>query len=93
MCVCVEVFSSSLSPGPFRCAQLGVRATKLDQHLEEEKEMNSCLRANQTHLQTQLAEEKRRGIENGEEAAVLSDMARASDRLPRKSPKLLRRKT
>lgn len=89
----MEVFSSSLSPGPFRCAQLGVRATKLDQHLEEEKEMNSCLRANQTQLQTQLAEEKRRGIENGEEAAVLSDMARASDRLPRKNPKLLRRKT
>lgn len=71
-----EVFISSLSlslssRAPFRCAQLGVRATKLDQHLEEEKQMNSCLRANQTQLQTQLAEEKRRGVENGDKSACV----------------------
>lgn len=51
----------------FRCAQLGTRVAKLGLELKEEQEMNCCLRANQTQLQTQLAEEERKGKENGEE--------------------------
>lgn len=49
----------------FRCAQLNSRVTKLSQELKEEQEMNHCLRANQTQLQTRLAEEERKGKENG----------------------------
>lgn len=36
---------------------------KLSQELREEQEMNRCLRANQTQLQTQLQEEERRAHE------------------------------
>lgn len=50
----------------FRCSQLGTRVAKLSQELKEEQEMNRCLRANQTQLQSQLAEEERKGKENGE---------------------------
>lgn len=50
----------------FRCTQLGTRVAKLGQELKEEQEMNRCLRANQNQLQTQLAEEERKGKENGE---------------------------
>lgn len=50
----------------FRCAQLGTRVAKLSQELKEEQEMNRCLRTNQTQLQSQLAEEERKGKENGE---------------------------
>ncbi|TNM92109.1 hypothetical protein fugu_019121 [Takifugu bimaculatus] len=49
-----------------KCAQLGTRVAKLGQELKEEQEMNRCLRANQTQLQTQLAEEERKGKENGD---------------------------
>lgn len=52
--------------GVFRCAQLNTRVTKLSQELKEEQEMNHCLRANQTQLQTRLSEEERKGKENGE---------------------------
>ena len=50
----------------FRCAQLSSRVVKLSQELKEEQEMNRCLRANQAQLQSQLAEEERRGKESGE---------------------------
>uniref|UniRef100_A0A3Q4B464 BRCA1-associated protein n=1 Tax=Mola mola TaxID=94237 RepID=A0A3Q4B464_MOLML len=43
-----------------KCAQLNVRVAKLSQELKEEQEMNRCLRANQTQLQSQLAEEERK---------------------------------
>uniref|UniRef100_A0A674NQW9 BRCA1-associated protein n=1 Tax=Takifugu rubripes TaxID=31033 RepID=A0A674NQW9_TAKRU len=49
-----------------KCAQLGTRVAKLGQELKEEQEMNRCLRANQTQLQTQLTEEERKGKENGD---------------------------
>lgn len=39
---------------------------KLSQELKEEQEMNRCLRANQAQLQSQLAEEERKGKESGE---------------------------
>lgn len=67
-----------LCSGMFRCAQLGTRATKLSQELKEEQEMNSCLRANQTQLQTQLAEEERKGKENGEEQALPANITHTS---------------
>ncbi|XP_068609252.1 BRCA1-associated protein [Brachionichthys hirsutus] len=59
------------SAGEFRgtekkCVQLGSRLAKLSQELKEEQEMNRCLRANQTQLQAQLAEEKRGGKESGD---------------------------
>ncbi|MEQ2169492.1 hypothetical protein GOODEAATRI_025730, partial [Goodea atripinnis] len=44
---------------------LNSRVVKLSQELKEEQEMNRCLRANQTQLQTQLAEEERKGKESG----------------------------
>lgn len=50
----------------FRCAQLSTRVVKLSQELKEEQEMNRCLRANQVQLQSQLAEEERKGKESGE---------------------------
>uniref|UniRef100_A0A8D3C0E0 BRCA1-associated protein n=1 Tax=Scophthalmus maximus TaxID=52904 RepID=A0A8D3C0E0_SCOMX len=40
--------------------QLNSRVVKLSQELKEEQEMNRCLRANQTQLQAQLAEEEQR---------------------------------
>lgn len=46
--------------------QLNSRVTKLGQELKEEQEMNRCLRANQAQLQSQLAEEERKGKESGE---------------------------
>ncbi|CAG05318.1 unnamed protein product [Tetraodon nigroviridis] len=48
-----------------KCAQLATRAAKLSQELKEEQEMNCCLRANQNQLQSQLAEEERKGKDNG----------------------------
>lgn len=53
-----------------RCAQLNSRVTKLSLELQEEQEMNNCLRANQTHLQSRLAEEERKGKESGEPVKV-----------------------
>uniref|UniRef100_A0AAY4E836 BRCA1-associated protein n=1 Tax=Denticeps clupeoides TaxID=299321 RepID=A0AAY4E836_9TELE len=44
-----------------KCTQLGTRVTRLTQELQEEREMNRCLRANQMELQAQLQEEERRG--------------------------------
>ncbi|XP_054468287.1 BRCA1-associated protein [Anoplopoma fimbria] len=49
-----------------KCTQLHTRVVKLSQELKEEQEMNRCLRANQTQLQAQLAEEERKGKESGE---------------------------
>ncbi|XP_061658121.1 BRCA1-associated protein isoform X3 [Syngnathoides biaculeatus] len=49
-----------------KCTQLSGRMTKLSQELTEEQEMNKCLRANQTQLQTRLADEQRRAKESGE---------------------------
>uniref|UniRef100_A0A8D3C5J2 BRCA1-associated protein n=1 Tax=Scophthalmus maximus TaxID=52904 RepID=A0A8D3C5J2_SCOMX len=46
--------------------QLNSRVVKLSQELKEEQEMNRCLRANQTQLQAQLAEEERKGKESGD---------------------------
>ncbi|XP_023276986.1 BRCA1-associated protein [Seriola lalandi dorsalis] len=46
--------------------QLNGRVVKLSQELKEEQEMNRCLRANQTQLQSQLAEEERKGKESGD---------------------------
>lgn len=62
----------------FRCAQLGTRVGKLSQELKEEQEMNCCLRANQTQLQTQLAEEERKSKENGEEQAFPANVTHMS---------------
>lgn len=62
----------------FRCAQLGTRVAKLGQELKEEQEMNRCLRANQTQLQSQLAEEERKGKENGEVPGNLTHVSVAS---------------
>lgn len=50
----------------FRYTQLNSRVLKLSQELKEEQEMNRCLRANQTELQAQLAEEEHRGRESSE---------------------------
>lgn len=50
----------------FRCTQLSSRVVKLSQELKEEQEMNRCLRANQAQLQSQVAEEERKGKESGE---------------------------
>lgn len=72
----------------FRCAQLGTRAAKLSQELKEEQEMNCCLRANQTQLQTQLTEEERKSKENGEEQAVPANITHTSVHSHEK-PKLL----
>ncbi|XP_068562514.1 BRCA1-associated protein [Cebidichthys violaceus] len=49
-----------------KCTQLHTRVMKLSQELKEEQEMNRCLRANQTQLQSQLLEEERKGKESGE---------------------------
>ena len=49
-----------------RYTQLNSRVGKLSQELEEEQEMNHCLRSNQMQLQSQLAEEERKGKESGE---------------------------
>lgn len=49
-----------------RCAQLNSRVAKLTLELQEEQEMNNCLRANQSQLQSRLAEEERKGKESGE---------------------------
>lgn len=49
-----------------RCSQLNGRVLKLSQELKEEQEMNRCLRANQTLLQAQLADEERKAKESGE---------------------------
>ncbi|XP_072310384.1 BRCA1-associated protein [Eucyclogobius newberryi] len=43
-----------------KCTQLNSRVVKLSQELKEEQEMNRCLRANQTQLQSQLVEEDRK---------------------------------
>lgn len=58
---------------------------KLSQELKEEQEMNRCLRANQAQLQTQLAEEERKGKENGEEevALLLKKISSAISKLPK----------
>uniref|UniRef100_A0AAQ4NT37 BRCA1-associated protein n=1 Tax=Gasterosteus aculeatus aculeatus TaxID=481459 RepID=A0AAQ4NT37_GASAC len=49
-----------------KCTQLHTRVVKLSQELKEEQEMNRCLRANQTQLQSQLVEEERKVKETGE---------------------------
>ncbi|XP_053195505.1 BRCA1-associated protein-like [Scomber japonicus] len=49
-----------------RYTQLSSRVVKLSQELKEEQEMNRCLRANQVQLQSQLADEERKGKETGE---------------------------
>lgn len=49
-----------------RCAQLNSRVAKLTLELQEEQEMNNCLRANQSQLQSSLAEEERKGKESGQ---------------------------
>lgn len=49
-----------------KCAQLNSRVAKLSLELQEEQEMNNCLRANQIQLQSRLAEEERKGKESGE---------------------------
>lgn len=67
-----------LCSGMFRCAQLGTRVAKLNQEMKEEQEMNRCLRANQTQLQTQLAEEERKGKESGEERALPENLTHTS---------------
>uniref|UniRef100_A0A3B5LMZ1 UBP-type domain-containing protein n=1 Tax=Xiphophorus couchianus TaxID=32473 RepID=A0A3B5LMZ1_9TELE len=54
-----------------KCTQLNGRVLKLSQELKEEQEMNRCLRANQTQLQAQLAEEERKGKESGERKDVV----------------------
>ncbi|XP_047229217.1 BRCA1-associated protein isoform X1 [Girardinichthys multiradiatus] len=54
-----------------KCTQLNSRVMKLSQELKEEQEMNRCLRANQTQLQTQLAEEERKGKESGDRKDVV----------------------
>ncbi|XP_077353111.1 BRCA1-associated protein isoform X1 [Festucalex cinctus] len=63
-----------------KCTQLSGRVVKLCQELKEEQEMNKCLRANQTQLQTRLADEERRAKESGEQkdraAADLQDQLR-----------------
>ncbi|XP_051973703.1 BRCA1-associated protein [Xyrauchen texanus] len=46
-----------------KCSQLNNKVVKISQELREEQEMNRCLRANQTELQTQLQEEERRAHE------------------------------
>lgn len=53
-----------------KCTQLSSRVVKLSQELKEEQEMNRCLRANQLQLQSQLAEEERKGKESGERKDV-----------------------
>ncbi|XP_019711941.1 BRCA1-associated protein [Hippocampus comes] len=50
-----------------KCTQLSGRVMKLSQELKEEQEMNKCLRANQTQLQTRLADEERKAKESGEQ--------------------------
>ncbi|XP_037122030.1 BRCA1-associated protein [Syngnathus acus] len=50
-----------------KCAQLSARVMKLSHELKEEQEMNKYLRANQTQLQTRLADEERRAKESGEQ--------------------------
>ncbi|XP_056146757.1 BRCA1-associated protein [Lampris incognitus] len=47
-----------------KCTQLNSRVVKLNQELQEEQEMNRCLRANQVQLQVQLTEEERKAREN-----------------------------
>uniref|UniRef100_A0A3Q2R148 BRCA1-associated protein n=1 Tax=Fundulus heteroclitus TaxID=8078 RepID=A0A3Q2R148_FUNHE len=54
-----------------KCTQLNTRVLKLTQELKEEQEMNRCLRANQTQLQAQLAEEERKAKESGERKDVV----------------------
>ncbi|KAG5835111.1 hypothetical protein ANANG_G00268670 [Anguilla anguilla] len=49
-----------------KCTQLSSRVSKLSQELQEEQELNRCLRANQAQLQAQLREEERRAQEGGE---------------------------
>lgn len=49
-----------------KCVQLTSRVVKLNQELTEEQEMNRCLRANQTQLQSQLSEEQQQQRESGE---------------------------
>ncbi|XP_028297436.1 BRCA1-associated protein-like isoform X1 [Gouania willdenowi] len=49
-----------------KCTQLGARVMKLSQELEEEQEMNRCLRANQTQLQARLLEEEQGRKESAE---------------------------
>lgn len=46
-----------------KCSQLNNKVVKISQELREEQEMNRCLRANQTQLQSQLQEEERRSHE------------------------------
>uniref|UniRef100_A0A3B5ASD6 BRCA1-associated protein n=1 Tax=Stegastes partitus TaxID=144197 RepID=A0A3B5ASD6_9TELE len=53
-----------------KCIQLNSRVVKLSQELKEEQEMNHCLRANQMQLQSQLAEEERKGKESGDRKDV-----------------------
>uniref|UniRef100_A0A1A7XQX3 BRCA1-associated protein n=1 Tax=Iconisemion striatum TaxID=60296 RepID=A0A1A7XQX3_9TELE len=54
-----------------KCTQLNGRVVKLSQELKEEQEMNLCLRANQTQLQGQLAEEEHKAKESGEHKDVV----------------------
>ncbi|XP_015831054.1 BRCA1-associated protein isoform X1 [Nothobranchius furzeri] len=54
-----------------KCTQLNSRVVKLSQELKEEQEMNLCLRANQTQLQGQLAEEEHKAKESGERKDVV----------------------
>lgn len=42
-----------------RCTQLNTRVAKLSTELQEEQELNKCLRANQLLLQNKLKEEER----------------------------------
>ncbi|MGH0174517.1 UNVERIFIED_CONTAM: hypothetical protein FKN15_008361 [Acipenser sinensis] len=50
-----------------RCTQVNTRLAKLSVELQEEQEMNKCLRANQSQLQARLKEEERRLRETSEQ--------------------------
>lgn len=50
-----------------KCTQVNTRLAKLSVELQEEQEMNKCLRANQSQLQARLKEEERRLRETSEQ--------------------------
>ncbi|MBN3281947.1 BRAP protein, partial [Polyodon spathula] len=50
-----------------KCTQVNTRLAKLSMELQEEQEMNKCLRANQSQLQARLKEEERRLRETSEQ--------------------------
>uniref|UniRef100_A0A8C5DMA1 BRCA1-associated protein n=1 Tax=Gouania willdenowi TaxID=441366 RepID=A0A8C5DMA1_GOUWI len=57
-----------------KCTQLGARVMKLSQELEEEQEMNRCLRANQTQLQARLLEEEQGRKETEHKDATIAEL-------------------